>query len=81
MVNYKTGGLFEASVKLGAILGEATQSQRKALKIYAENIAYVKPCYKIADQKIKKAINSLKKANQNLILNFKIFLMKWSPLH
>ena len=41
MVNYKTGELFKASVLLGAILGGVTQSQRKVLKNYAENIAYV----------------------------------------
>lgn len=41
MVDYKTGGLFKASVLLGAILGRATQSQRGILKNYAENIAYV----------------------------------------
>ncbi len=41
MVNCKTGGLFKTSVELGAILGEATLSQRKVLKNYAENLAYV----------------------------------------
>lgn len=41
MVNYKTGGLFKAAVELGAILGGATLSQRKALKNYVENLAYV----------------------------------------
>lgn len=41
MVKLKTGGLFKASVELGAILGGATLSQKKALKNYAENLAYV----------------------------------------
>jgi geranylgeranyl diphosphate synthase type I len=41
MVNLKTGGLFKTSVELGAILADATPSQRKVLKNYAENLAYV----------------------------------------
>ena len=41
MVSHKTGGLFKASIELGAILGNATKYQKKALKAYAENLAYI----------------------------------------
>ncbi len=39
MVNYKTGGLFKASVNIGAILTESNQKQHFCLEKYAENIA------------------------------------------
>ena len=40
MVNLKTGGLFKTSLVLGAVLGEANESQKKYFRNYGENLAY-----------------------------------------
>jgi len=78
MVKLKTGGLFKTSVELGAILDNATHFQRRALKNYAKNLAYV---FQIKDDLLDLSIggekgrgigSDIKKGKKTLLLIFSL---------